>query len=101
MADERSARRFFVLLLALTTLALALVVRPLASALFMAAVLAGMLAPFVPKLALAKTGKGIPYFAPACPFNIIGINTIVFPMKIVNMACHQFMPPPIRELASI
>ena len=50
---------------------------------------------------LAKTGKGIPYFAPACPFKIIGINTIVLPKKIVSIACHQFMPPPINELANI
>ena len=27
--------------------------------------IAGILAPFVPKLALAKTGNDIPYFAPA------------------------------------
>ena len=27
--------------------------------------MAGIFAPFVPKLALAKTGNGIPYFAPA------------------------------------
>jgi predicted PurR-regulated permease PerM len=39
VTDDRPARRFFVLLLGATTLALALVVRPLASALFMAAVL--------------------------------------------------------------
>jgi predicted PurR-regulated permease PerM len=57
MADERSARRFFVLLLALTTLALALVVRPLASALFMAAVLAGMLAPLHAKMASRLRGR--------------------------------------------
>src|SRR5215831_10894391 len=48
--------------------------------------IAGTLAPFVPKLALAKTGNGIPYLAPACPFSIIGINTIVLPRKIVSMA---------------
>src|SRR4026207_1948670 len=63
--------------------------------------IAGILAPLVPKLALAKTGNGIPYLAPACPFNIIGIKTIVFPKKIVSIACHQFMPPPISELANI
>jgi hypothetical protein len=60
-----------------------------------------MFAPFVPKLALAKTGKGMPYFAPAWPFNIIGIKTIVLPRKIVTIACHQFMPPSMSELASI
>jgi hypothetical protein len=60
-----------------------------------------MLAPLTPKLALANTGKGMPYFAPACPFRIIGINTIVLPKRIVSIACHQFMPPPIRLLASM
>lgn len=45
MVDERAARRFFVVLLCGTLVLLALVVRPLASALFMAAVLAGVLAP--------------------------------------------------------
>ena len=63
--------------------------------------IAGMLAPFVPKLALTKTGKGIPYFAPACPFNIIGIKTMQLPRKMVSIACHQFMPPPINELANM
>ena len=67
----------------------------------MALSMAGMFAPLVPKLALTKTGKGIPYFAPACPFNIIGTNTMQLPRKIVSIACHQFIPPPIKELASI
>ena len=46
--------------------------------------MAGMFAPCVPKLALAKTGKGIPYLAPACPFNNMGTRTIAFPRKMVN-----------------
>ena len=51
--------------------------------------------------ALTNTGKGIPYLAPACPFKIIGTNTMQLPKKIVRIACHQFIPPPISELASI
>lgn len=43
--------------------------------------IAGIFAPFVPKLALTKTGKGIPYFAPAWPLSIIGINTMQLPKK--------------------
>jgi hypothetical protein len=62
---------------------------------------AGILAPLVPKLARANTGKGIPYFAPACPFNNMGTSTIAFPMKIVSTACHQFIPPSIMELAIV
>ena len=57
MADDRPARRFFVLLLVPTTLALALVVRPLASALFMAAVLAGMMAPLHARMAARLRGR--------------------------------------------
>jgi hypothetical protein len=60
-----------------------------------------MLAPLVPKLALTKTGNGMPYLAPACPFNIIGTNTMVLPRNMVKMACHQFMPPSMSELAII
>jgi len=55
MADDRAARRFFLLLLAATTLALALVVRPLSGPLFMAAVLAGVTQPLHARLA-AKLG---------------------------------------------
>jgi len=51
MADDRTARRFFMLLLAATVLLLALVVRPLAGALFMAAVLAGVMTPLHARLA--------------------------------------------------
>jgi predicted PurR-regulated permease PerM len=57
VADDRSARRFFVLLLAATTLALAMVVRPLASALLMAAVLAGVMAPLHARLAAILRGR--------------------------------------------
>jgi predicted PurR-regulated permease PerM len=57
VADDRSARRFFVLLLAATTLVLALVIRPLASALFMAAVLGGVLAPLHASLSATLRGR--------------------------------------------
>ncbi len=67
----------------------------------MARKMAGIFAPFTPKLARANTGNGMPYFAPACPFNTIGTSTMVLPKKMVNMACHQFMPPSINELASM
>ena len=61
--------------------------------------IAGIFAPFTPKLALANTGKEMPYFAPAWPFKIIGTSTTVLPKKMVSIACHQFIPPPINELA--
>jgi predicted PurR-regulated permease PerM len=57
VADERTARRFFMVLLGGTLLLLALVVRPLAGALFMAAVLAGVLHPVHAKLARALRGR--------------------------------------------
>jgi predicted PurR-regulated permease PerM len=56
MTDDRTARRFFLVLLAATTLLLALVMRPLATALFMAAVLAGVLEPLHAKLASRMRG---------------------------------------------
>jgi predicted PurR-regulated permease PerM len=57
VADERTARRFFVVLLCGTVVLLALVVRPLASALFMAAVLAGVVAPLHARLAARAGGR--------------------------------------------
>src|SRR6185503_16854656 len=62
---------------------------------------AGMFAPRVPKEARQKTGKGMPYFVPACAFRIIGITTMTLPRKMVMMACDQFMPPPISDEASM
>ncbi len=56
MADDRTARRFFVVLLTATILLLAVVVRPLASALFMAAVLAVVIHPVHTNLA-ARMGN--------------------------------------------
>lgn len=47
---ERTARRFFFILLAATTVLMALVIRPLGSALFMAAVMAGVLWPLHARL---------------------------------------------------
>jgi predicted PurR-regulated permease PerM len=57
MADERTARRFFVVLLCGILLLLAVVVRPLASALFMAAVLAGVLEPVHARLTASVGGR--------------------------------------------
>src|SRR6185369_1048993 len=57
---------------------------------------AGTFEPSVPYAARAKTGKGIPYFVPGCELRRIGINTIVLPSRIVNNACHQFMPALIK-----
>ena len=57
MADDRTARRFFVLLLSGATLLLAVVVRPLASALLVAAVLAGVMEPLHAMLAARLRGR--------------------------------------------
>ena len=42
----------------------------------------------------------MPYFVPAWAFRIIGSSAITFPAKIVNTACHQFIPSPISPDAS-
>src|SRR5215468_9372053 len=62
---------------------------------------AGRFAPVVPNEARHKTGNGIPYCVPAWAFRTMGIKTIKLPRKTVRMASHQFMPPPIREDASM
>ena len=50
----------------------------------------------------AEDRKGDAVLAcPACAFRIIGTSTIRLPRKIVRIACHQFMPPPISEEASM
>jgi len=54
---DRSGRRFFLLLLALATVLLALVVRPLASSLLMAAVLTAVLAPLHERLTKRMRGR--------------------------------------------
>ncbi len=56
-AADRTAARFFFLLLFSTTLLLAMVIRPLASALFMAAVLAGVLWPVHRRLSVRLGGS--------------------------------------------
>ena len=63
--------------------------------------IAGMFAPRTPKLARQRTGKEIPYFVPACALRTIGTSTMTFPRKIVNTACHQFMPPSTSPAASM
>ncbi len=55
MEDDRRARRFFLILLAVATLLVAIVIRPLGGALLVAAVLAGVIAPLHVRLT-AKTG---------------------------------------------
>src|SRR5262249_23231442 len=62
---------------------------------------AGMLAPFVPKDDRQRTGKETPSFVPACALSIIGINTMVFPSRMVIIACHQFMPASMKPPASV
>jgi predicted PurR-regulated permease PerM len=57
VADDRAPRRFFLALLLATTVLLAVVVRPLASSLFMAAVLAGVMAPLQASLARKVRGR--------------------------------------------
>src|SRR6478609_2082710 len=62
---------------------------------------AGMFAPSVPNAARQYTGNGMPYFVPAWALRIIGTSTIRLPRKIVSTACHQFMPPPMSDEASM
>lgn len=57
MTDERSSRRFFFALLFASLLLVAAVTWPLASSLFMAVVLAGVLAPLQERLAAALRGR--------------------------------------------
>ena len=57
MADDPSARRFFLIVLLVTTVLLAMVVRPLATALFVAAVLAGVLQPLQRRLTRLVRGR--------------------------------------------
>ena len=63
--------------------------------------IAGTLAPRTPKEARAKTGKGMPYCAPAWAFKSMGIKTRTLPRKTVKRACFQFIPPAIMPLASM
>jgi hypothetical protein len=50
----------------------------------------------MPYEARANTGKGIPYFVPGCEFRRIGINTMVFPSKMVKSASVQLIPAVMR-----
>src|ERR1017187_4329812 len=58
--------------------------------------IAGTFAPLTPNDARTNTGKGIPYFVPACAFRIIGIRTMRLPSRTVAIACFQFIPPAMR-----
>ncbi|MES1206260.1 MAG: AI-2E family transporter [Pseudomonadota bacterium] len=57
MAEERAARRFFFILLSAATVLLAAVVKPLASALFLGAVFAGVLWPLHKKFSKKLRGR--------------------------------------------
>jgi hypothetical protein len=59
-----------------------------------------MFAPRTPNDARRNTGKGIPYFAPACAFSSIGTSTIRFPSSTVPIACFQSIPFAISPDAS-
>ena len=61
----------------------------------------GRCVPCRPNEARANTGKGMPYFVPACALSTMGINTMTLPRKMVRIACHQFIPPTIRLEASM
>ncbi len=63
--------------------------------------IAGMFAPRVPKLARTKTGKGMPYLAPAWALSSIGMSTMRLPSRMVPTACFQFMPPAMSDDASM
>ncbi len=62
---------------------------------------AGRFEPIVPYAARANTGNGIPYFVPGCELSKIGARTITLPSRIVNRACHQFIPAEISPDAII
>ena len=57
-----------------------------------ARIMAGRLAPRMPKLARARTGKGIPYLVPGCAFRTRGIKVMTFARTTVRMPCHQDIP---------
>ncbi len=62
---------------------------------------AGTFAPSTPNEARAKTGKGIPYFAPACALSSMGARTRTLPRNTVKIAWRQLIPPAIMPLASM
>lgn len=57
MEDDRRARRFFLILLAVATLLVAIVIRPLGGALLVAAVVAGVIGPLHARLAARMGGR--------------------------------------------
>jgi predicted PurR-regulated permease PerM len=57
VAEDGTARRFFLILLLVTTVLLAMVIRPLATALFLAAVLSGVLQPLQKRLTRLLRGR--------------------------------------------
>src|ERR1700722_7587978 len=61
----------------------------------------GIFAPSAPKLARTNTGKGMPYFAPACALSSMGTSTMTLPKRMVNSDCFQSMPPAMSEEASM
>src|SRR2546428_6486480 len=63
--------------------------------------IAGTFEPSTPNDARANTGNGMPYFVPACALRIIGTSTIVLPIAMVRIACHQLMPCEMRLEARV
>src|ERR1019366_2522799 len=53
-----------------------------------------------PNGARIKTGKGIPYLAPACALSNMGTSTMRLPSNTVPMACFQSMPLAMSDEAS-
>src|SRR5436190_3491479 len=62
---------------------------------------AGTFAPRTPNADRAITGKGIPYFVPACEFNSIGISTTKLPRITEPTAACQLQPRSTSDDASV
>ena len=101
MTSPDSARRFFFLLLAAATVLFALVVRPLASALFLAAALAGVLAPLHRRLsarfgrrarlsAVALTlGVVLVLLLPLVAFSVFAVREATDGVRFVSRTMHE------------
>jgi len=101
VSTANSARRFFFLLLAAATVLFALVVRPLASALFLAAALAGVMAPLHRRLsarfgrrprlsAVALTlGVVLVLLLPLVAFSIFAIRETSDGVRFVSKTLHE------------
>src|SRR5687768_9643606 len=63
--------------------------------------IAGTFAPSMPNAGRQYTGKGMPYFVPACALSTMGTSTIVLPRKMVTTACHQLIPSAMSDDASM